>query len=716
MRAPEFFQRLHAHPPQAPAIVGDGCEGSPTAVSYGELLQRVEALKGRLLRDEVRVLCTRLDNGLDWIVADLAALAGGIVHVPVPHFFSDAQRQHVLAAAGADGPVLLRIDPAAAAARATGNRSLSPGIAKITFTSGSTGTPKGVCLDAATMLAVAEGVASATAALPIRRHLCALPLPILLENIAGLLAPLLRGAAVVAPPLAAVGLSGSSTFDPARLDTVLRRTGAMSVILLPQMLRAWAAWLQATAAAAPAGLLLAAVGGAFVGPTTIAAARAVGIPAYEGYGLSEGASVQTMNLPGADRPGSAGRPLPHARLRVAADGELEIGGTLFQGYLGAPTGLLPEPSQAPTATGKRWWRTGDLGSIDADGFVHVRGRKDALLVTAYGRNVSPEWVETTLQAAGAIAQAAVLGAGQPALGAVLWPLHEATTDDELAAAVARANHGLPDYARIGRWARAGHRFDAASGMATANGRPRREAIAAAYAQQLFDTRSNHMPFFSRLLEATSHEREKLVAAPIIQGCLAGQVTLPSYVAFLEQAYHHVRHTVPLLRSCRARLPPRLAWMRPDLDEYIAEEEGHDQWILQDLRACGVAADQAAAGRPGFDTEVMVAYAYDTIERVNPLGFFGMVHVLEGTSVALALQAAEQIQRCLRLPDNAFSYLRSHGILDRQHTAHFAALMDRIADPRDQADIIHAATMFYRLYGNVFRSLPLPQLQAAGAAA
>jgi pyrroloquinoline quinone (PQQ) biosynthesis protein C len=225
-----------------------------------------------------------------------------------------------------------------------------------------------------------------------------------------------------------------------------------------------------------------------------------------------------------------------------------------------------------------------------------------------------------------------------------------------------------------------------------------------------------MPFFSRLLEASRRERETLVASPIIQGCLAGQVSVQSYVAFLEQAYHHVRHTVPLLRRCRARLPQRLGWMRADLEEYIAEEDGHDQWILQDIGACGVAPDRAAAGRPGFDTEAMVAYAYDTIERGNPLGFFGMVHVLEGTSVALALEAAEQIQRCLRLPDDAFSYLRSHGILDRQHTAHFAALMDRIDDPVDQADIIHAAAMFYRLYGNVFRSLPLPQPQATGAAA
>ena len=497
MQVGEFFQRLQAHPAHAPAIVDDGCRARPAEVSFGMLLQRVAAMRDRLVRDEVRVLCTRLDNGADWIVADLAALWGGIVHVPLPHFFSDTQQRHVRAAAGADAvlssapggddagePVLARIPPVTLAGAASPERRLLPGTAKITFTSGSTGTPRGVCLDAAAMLAVAEGIAAATAGLPIRRHLCALPMAILLENIAGLLAPLLRGAAVVAPPLAAVGLTGSSSFEPARLDAVIRRTDAMSVVLLPQMLRSWTAWLRATARPAPASLLLAAVGGASVGAATIAAARAAGIPAYEGYGLSEGASVQTLNLPGADRPGSAGRPLPHARLRIDADGEIQIGGALFLGYLGAPPAGTPPPS-APLSN--RWWRTGDLGRIDADGFIHVAGRKDALLVTAYGRNVSPEWVETTLQASGAIAQAVVLGAGQPVLGAVLWPLREATTDDELAAAVARANASLPDYARIGPWARARQRFDVASAMATANGRPRRQAIAEAYANELFDT-------------------------------------------------------------------------------------------------------------------------------------------------------------------------------------------------------------------------------------
>jgi len=217
-----------------------------------------------------------------------------------------------------------------------------------------------------------------------------------------------------------------------------------------------------------------------------------------------------------------------------------------------------------------------------------------------------------------------------------------------------------------------------------------------------------MSFHRQLLEQTAAARQGLLATPIIQGALRGEVSLPSYLAFLREAFHHVRHTVPLLTAMQAALPAQHAWLHGPLQQYIDEEAGHDEWILDDIRACGGDAEAVRHGAPGHATEVMVAYAYDTIARGNPLGFFGMVHVLEGTSVSLALLAADAIQRPLALPDAAFSYLRSHGTLDQQHTAHFALLMDLVPAPQDQAAIVHAARAFYRLYGDVFRSLPLPR--------
>lgn len=222
------------------------------------------------------------------------------------------------------------------------------------------------------------------------------------------------------------------------------------------------------------------------------------------------------------------------------------------------------------------------------------------------------------------------------------------------------------------------------------------------------------PFYDTLIAQTHDSRAGLVMTPIILDCLHGVVSLPSYIAFLTEAYHHVRHTVPLLKACRDHLPAHLAWMEDALDEYVEEETGHDEWILNDLQALGVDRDAVQRAGPGAATEIMVAYAYDTIHRNHAVGFFGMVHVLEGTSVALALNAADRIQQGLNLPATAFSYLRSHGTLDREHTAHFAELMNRLDDEQDRAAVVHAARMFYRLYQGIFADLPRTQAQSEAA--
>ncbi len=159
-----------------------------------------------------------------------------------------------------------------------------------------------------------------------------------------------------------------------------------------------------------------------------------------------------------------------------------------------------------------------------------------------------------------------------------------------------------------------------------------------------------MNFHEQLARETSADRAFLLTAPVIQRCLSGDVTRELYVAFLTQAYHHVRHTVPLLMAVGSRLPDHHAWLRDSVLHYLEEETGHEQWILNDIAAAGGDREAAAASAPNIATEAMVAYAYDTVMRRNPIGFFGMVHVLEGTSVSLALQAADRIQVDARAAD------------------------------------------------------------------
>lgn len=221
-----------------------------------------------------------------------------------------------------------------------------------------------------------------------------------------------------------------------------------------------------------------------------------------------------------------------------------------------------------------------------------------------------------------------------------------------------------------------------------------------------------MSFYNTLLERTRPAREYLLTSPIILRALDGRITLEEYTAFLVQAYHHVRHTVPLLMATGSRMDSKQEWLREAIAGYIEEELGHQEWILDDIQACGLDREKARESKPGTATELMIAYAYDTVQRINPLGFFGMVLVLEGTSVELAGKAADIIQDSLGLPDNAFSYLRSHGSLDQEHIRFYEKLVDKIPDQDDQKLIIHTAKMFYKLYADIFRTLHQQQPLAA----
>lgn len=214
-----------------------------------------------------------------------------------------------------------------------------------------------------------------------------------------------------------------------------------------------------------------------------------------------------------------------------------------------------------------------------------------------------------------------------------------------------------------------------------------------------------MTFFSQLQQRTEDSRQQLFSVPVIQDALRGEIVTSQYIAFLTQAYHHVKHTVPLLMACGSRLDGRHEWLRKAIAEYIDEEIGHEEWILSDIEACGGDPAGVRASRPHVSTELMVAYAYHQIDRGNPVGFFGMVHVLEGTSTALATNAAATIQRALGLPANAFSYLTSHGSLDLEHVRFFESLMNQLEDESDKEAVIHCARNVYKLYGDIFRSLP-----------
>jgi long-chain acyl-CoA synthetase len=462
------------------------------ALTYGELPVEIARLAGLLRAAAPRAVAILADNGKAWALADLAAHAADIPCIPLPLFFSPAQLAHVLRTAAIDlvltdqpqrllaalhppslsieafhGALMqVRLQPAGPAA------VLPAGTHKVTFTSGTTGEPKGVCLGRDTMETVAESLRIASAACRDDRHLGLLPLSTLLENIGGLYTPLLAGATICLPGLASVGLSGSSGLDAGRLLNALGDWHASTAIMVPQMLREIVATIQA-GTALPHGLRYLAVGGAPVAVRLMETARTLGLPVHEGYGLSECASVVAVNRPGDSRIGSVGKPLPHLELAFADDGEILVRGLRWRGYLGEDdTGAEPDVIA-----------TGDLGYRDADGFLFLTGRKKNMFVTAFGRNVAPEWVEGELAADPAIAQAACFGEARPFNCAVI--VHRpGIPQAAIEAALEQANRRLPDYARVRAWIPAAEPFTAGNGLSTPNGRLRRSAIFGRYAAQI----------------------------------------------------------------------------------------------------------------------------------------------------------------------------------------------------------------------------------------
>lgn len=462
------------------------------ALTGDALHARVVRIADALHAAGAQRIASRLDNGPDWLALDLAIRELGRVHVPLPTFFTSEQVAHALRDCGADALVLaadaaLAEPPAATPAASPTEHlrlyrlapaamplppALPPNTACITYTSGTTGTPKGVCLDVDALYAVARSLCDATAPLAPRRHLCLMPLSTLLENVAGVYAALMSGAEIAVPSLGEIGYRGDGGLDIPALLACLHRYRPESAIAVPQLLLALTAAAE-QGAAPPDSLRFLAVGGARVGQALLARAHAVGLPAYEGYGLSECASVVCLNRPGAERPGSVGKPLPHARV-FAVDGELWVEGVRSLGYLGE--------ADATTTTGPL--ATGDLGEIDEDGYVYVTGRRKHMIITSYGRNFSPEWVESELQQHPAIAQAVVYGEARPFNVAVVWPRDPALDPPALRSALDEVNRGLPDYARVRETVRADAPLRAADGLLTANGRPRREAIYARYREPI----------------------------------------------------------------------------------------------------------------------------------------------------------------------------------------------------------------------------------------
>ncbi|MGV8872764.1 MAG: AMP-dependent synthetase/ligase [Rhodococcus sp. (in: high G+C Gram-positive bacteria)] len=229
--------------------------------------------------------------------------------------------------------------------------------------------------------------------------------------------------------------------------------------------------------------------------------RGIGVTIYEGYGLTETTAAFAVNTIGFQRVGSVGRPLPGNTVRIAEDGEIQLRGpVVFDGY------WRNEDATAESLD-DGWFRTGDLGSVDEDGYITISGRKKELIVTAGGKNVSPAGLEDQLRAGALISQAVVVGDQKPFIGALItldpdafeqWKsahgkAADATAADlqkdpdlvaEIDAAVADANKSVSHAESIKKYRLLPHDFSEESGELTPTMKLKRNVITQAYADEI----------------------------------------------------------------------------------------------------------------------------------------------------------------------------------------------------------------------------------------
>ncbi len=404
------------------------------SLSYGQADEVRRRLAGRLRRHVQAGARVGLvaGNTPEWVVADLALLTADLVEVPVPLAFSAEQAGSLLT--GTDvclvdeqgavrlaewgfgaGRIVLRIDDEGSpdvvtAPVAASHPAPAADVVKIIHTSGTTGAPKGVMIRRAGIEALLESLAAMLPDGGLRRYVSLVPFSLLIEQVAGLYLPASTGGTLVLlpPDAALLGTAGS------RVEDALRWLGALhpTAAVLPPAVVSALAKAAADAAGDPVRALfgqdvppLLMAGGAPVDAKALDALAAVGIEVLEGYGLSENSSVVAWNRPGEAVSGTVGRPLAHCEVRIGPDDELLVRSTsLFAGY------TVEDPTSRPVDE-DGWLHTGDRASIDADGRLRILGRLKNMIITGFGRNISPEWVEGRLRSCPSVRESVVFGDG-----------------------------------------------------------------------------------------------------------------------------------------------------------------------------------------------------------------------------------------------------------------------------------------------------------------
>ena len=429
-------------------------------VNGAEMLARTEAVAGRLMRTGLRAgdrVLTSGSGSVDFVVAHAAAFRAGLVVVPVNPSYSKREIDALMAAANpaaaivessemqgwvrdaAPGTIVTGVDvglPDGPAPVLDGVTSEDPAL--LPFTSGTTGTPKGVVLTHGNLLASAEALLIAWRWTSEDRLILCLPLFHMHGLGVGVHGTLLAGASAILQP----------AFDP---ESVLSAAADDATMFfgVPTM--------YTRLVDAPGAERLGALRLCVSGSAPLAAdmhrriADACGQSILERYGMTETVMLVSNPFNGERRPGTVGFPLPGVEVRLA-DGSDEIevrGPNVFGGYLDRPD------ANAEAFTSDGWFRTGDIGELDGDGYLSIVGRAKELIISG-GYNVYPREIEDVLRAHPSVVDAAVVGTPSDEWGEIVTAYIEATDDLDADELIAFAAAQLAPYKKP----RIVHRIDA----------------------------------------------------------------------------------------------------------------------------------------------------------------------------------------------------------------------------------------------------------------
>ena len=473
---PSLWQYVLDKRPGVPAYLEEQADGW-REVSWAEAAERVDALgKGLLARgvrhgDAVVVLArTRLEwLLLDWAIMSIGAVVVGLYptntaaeceyivgHAEAVLAFVENEEQYEKLASVFSGPIVRfdEIQALEAEGRSYGGPPADPvaedDVATLIYTSGTTGPPKGVVLTHRNLVAAASRATSSTNE----------------DDVVLLFLPMAHSFARIAHQGSAYnGATVSLVSDVARVPEALQRTRPTFLPAVPRVyekvhantlgeiertgglrrrIGLWALDIGARTSrarreGAPVGGVLAVQerlaerlvfakvrerlggrlrlgisGAAPLSTEVMEFFHALGVPVVEGYGLTETASSATVNEPDDFRIGTVGRPVDGAEIRLADDGEILVrSDSVFAGYYKEPE------ATAAVLTDDGWLRTGDVGEVDAEGFLRITDRKKDLIITAGGKNIAPQNLENALKASRFVSQAIVIGDRRPYVTALV---------------------------------------------------------------------------------------------------------------------------------------------------------------------------------------------------------------------------------------------------------------------------------------------------------